>query len=39
MGAMGSCLCQPKPSIFLSLSQIPDEFDNGEEMSMDPGVP
>uniref|UniRef100_A0A9L0SUN6 Mitochondrial import inner membrane translocase subunit TIM50 n=1 Tax=Equus caballus TaxID=9796 RepID=A0A9L0SUN6_HORSE len=28
LGVMGLCLCHPKPSIFLSASQIPDEFDN-----------
>ncbi|XP_032470206.1 mitochondrial import inner membrane translocase subunit TIM50 isoform X1 [Phocoena sinus] len=28
LGVMGFCLCHPKPSIFLSTSQIPDEFDN-----------
>lgn len=35
----GFCLCRPKPFFFLSTSQIPDEFDNGEYTVVNSGVP
>lgn len=30
LGLVGFCLCHPRPYIFVSTFQIPDEFDNGE---------